>query len=109
MAARVACSPGPCQGGPGDVGFTDLSDLAADACITQPTARGWLHALEIAFLVAALRPHHKSFRRCLRSRPRLYFLDTGLVCDLLGIHSADILERHPLGKRLAAGLLHRPA
>jgi uncharacterized protein len=74
----------------------NLTDLAADAGITQPTARAWLHALEIAFLVTVLRPHHKSFRKRLRKRPRLHFLDTGLVCHLLGIQSADMLERHPL-------------
>lgn len=43
-----------------------------------------------------IRPHHKSFRKRLRKRPRLHFLDTGLVCDLLGIQSPDLLERHPL-------------
>lgn len=74
----------------------NLSDLAADAGITQPTARAWLHALEIAFLVTVIRPHHKSFRKRLRRRPRLHFLDTGLVCHLLGIQSPDMLERHPL-------------
>ena len=74
----------------------NLSDLAADAGVTQPTARAWLHALEIAFLVTILRPHHKSFRKRVRKRPRLHFLDTGLVCHLLGIQSSDMLERHPL-------------
>lgn len=74
----------------------NLSDLAADAGVTQPTARAWLHALEVAFLVTVFRPHHQSFRKRVRKRPRLHFLDTGLACHLLGIQSADILERHPL-------------
>ncbi|HEX7506060.1 MAG TPA: ATP-binding protein [Polyangia bacterium] len=74
----------------------NLSDLASDAGISQPTARAWLHALEVASLVTVLQPHHKSFRKRLRKRPRLHFLDSGLVCHLLGIQSPDMLSRHPL-------------
>jgi predicted AAA+ superfamily ATPase len=74
----------------------NLNDLAADAGITQPTARAWLHALQISTLVTLLPPYHQSFRKRLRKRPRLHFLDTGLVCQLLGIQSPEVLACHPL-------------
>jgi hypothetical protein len=74
----------------------NLTELAADAGITQPTARQWLTALRIGFLVMLLPPHHANFSKRLRKRPRIHFLDTGLVCYLLGIADAATLERHPL-------------
>lgn len=74
----------------------NLEALAADAGITRPTARSWLTALRIGFLVTLLQPHRASFRKRLRKRPRLHFLDTGLLCYLLGIRDPATLEHHPL-------------
>ncbi len=74
----------------------NLSALASDVGITQQTVKRWLSALEIGFLAATLPAHHASYRKRLRRRPRLHFLDTGLVCYLLGIRDAEMLERHPL-------------
>ena len=74
----------------------NLASLASDAGITQQTAGRWLAALEIGFLATTLPPHHANYRKRLRKRPRLHFLDTGLVCYLLGIRDAGTLERHPL-------------
>ena len=74
----------------------NLAALAEDAGITQPTAQAWFDTLRIGFIVTVLPPHHANFRKRLRRRPRLHFLDTGLACYLLGIHSADMLETHPL-------------
>jgi len=74
----------------------NLTALAEDAGISQPTAHAWIAALRAGFIVTLLPPHHANFRKRMRKRPRLHFLDTGLVCYLLGIHSAALLERHPL-------------
>ena len=74
----------------------NLSGLAADAGVTQQTAKRWLAALEIGFLATTLPPHHANYRKRLRKRRRLHFLDTGLVCYLLDIPDARTLARHPL-------------
>ncbi len=74
----------------------NLNSLAADAGITQPTARSWLTALEIGSIVMSLPAHHVNYRKRLRRRPKLHFLDTGLVCYLLGIRNATDLATHPL-------------
>lgn len=74
----------------------NLSGLADDTGITQQTARRWLAALEIGFLATTLRPHHKNYRKRFRKRPRLHFLDSGLLCYLLGIRDAETLAAHPL-------------
>ena len=74
----------------------NLNSLAGDASVTQTTTRRWLTALEIGYLAATLPPHHINYRKRLRKRPRLHFLDTGLICYLLGIRDGATLERHPL-------------
>ena len=74
----------------------NLTTLASDVGIAQQTAKRWLSALEIGFLATTLPPHHASYRKRLRKRPRLHFLDSGLVCYLLDIRDAATLERHPL-------------
>ncbi|MCX6565064.1 MAG: ATP-binding protein [Candidatus Aminicenantes bacterium] len=66
----------------------NLSGLASDCGISHPTARRWLSVLEASFVITLLRPHHKNFGKRLTKSPKLYFLDTGLLCYLLQIGSA---------------------
>ncbi|WP_442918664.1 DUF4143 domain-containing protein [Limnobacter sp.] len=37
-----------------------------------------------------LPPYFENFGKRLVKTPKLYFLDTGLMCWLLGIHSAEV-------------------
>ena len=74
----------------------NLSALANDVGVTQQTVRRWLNALQVGYLVTTLPPHFVSYRKRIRKRPRLHFLDSGLACYLLGIRDAGTLERHPL-------------
>lgn len=83
VAARTACE-------------LNLSELAADVGISQPTAKSWLSALEASYLVALVPPHHINYRKRVRKRHKLHVLDSGLCCYLLGIRSAEQLEKHPL-------------
>jgi predicted AAA+ superfamily ATPase len=71
-----------------------LSALAGDAGISHTTARRWLSVLEASFLVFLLRPHHRNFNKRLVKSPKLYFLDSGLLCYLLRIRSPDDLRIH---------------
>ncbi len=70
------------------------SALAADAGITHTTARRWLSVLEASFIVLLLRPHHRNFNKRVIKSPKLYFLDTGLLCYLLRIRSPEQLVVH---------------
>jgi hypothetical protein len=74
----------------------NLSALAADAGISQPTAKAWLSVLETSFIACRLAPFHANIRKRLVKMPKLHFYDTGLVCWLLGIRSAKHLHNHPL-------------
>jgi len=74
----------------------NLSTLANDCGVTHNTAKAWISVLEASYLVFLLRPHHASFNKRLIKSPKLYFLDTGLLCWLLGIQEPGQLEAHPL-------------
>jgi len=72
----------------------NLSSLASDCGVSHSTARRWLSILESSFLVVLLRPHHRNFNKRMVKSPKLYFLDTGLLCYLLRIRSAQDLLVH---------------
>lgn len=73
-----------------------LSQLGSDAGISQPTARSWLAILEASYIVFRLPPWLSSPRKRLIRSPKLHFVDSGLVCYLLGIHKVEHLREHPL-------------
>lgn len=72
----------------------NASSLAADAGISHTTVRRWLSILEASFVIHMLRPHHRNFNKRLVKSPKLYFMDTGLLCYLLRIQSAADLVSH---------------
>lgn len=72
----------------------NLSSLANDCGISQPTARRWISVLEASFLIILLRPHHRNFNKRVVKSPKLYFLDTGLLAYLLRIRSKEELRTH---------------
>ncbi|RME30140.1 MAG: ATP-binding protein [Deltaproteobacteria bacterium] len=74
----------------------NTSSLAADAGVSNDTARRWLSVLRASYVVELLQPHHKNFNKRLVKSPKLYFLDCGLLCRLLGINDTEQLAVHPL-------------
>ncbi|MCQ3810927.1 MAG: ATP-binding protein [Acidimicrobiia bacterium] len=76
--------------------LANLSSLADDCGVSQPTAKAWLSILEASFVVFLLPPFHANHRKRLVKMPKLHFYDTGLVCHLLGIRSPEQLHSHPL-------------
>jgi len=73
----------------------NLSSLGSDCGISHSTARQWLSVLEASLLVMLLRPHHANYSKRLVKSPKLYFLDTGLLCYLLRVARPEDLETHP--------------
>ena len=74
----------------------NYSALASDCGISQPTAKAWLSILEASFLVYILPAWSGNIRKRLTRSPRMIFLDTGLLCWLLGLRAPDHLANHPL-------------
>jgi hypothetical protein len=74
----------------------NASSLAVDAGVSQPTARRWISILQASYVLELLPPHHENFSKRLIKTPKLHFLDTGLLCYLLGLRRPDDLALHPL-------------
>jgi len=74
----------------------NLSALANEAGITQPTAKSWLSALESSYITFQLYPFHKNFSKRVVKTPKLYFYDTGLLCHLLKITKREMLLTNPI-------------
>ncbi len=85
---------GLCAGRAGQL--LNASSLASDVGVSQPTIKKWLSILRASYVIELLQPHHENFRKRLVKSPKLYFVDCGLLCNLLGLRHAGDLHRHPL-------------
>ncbi|MXX96644.1 MAG: ATP-binding protein [Rhodothermaceae bacterium] len=74
----------------------NLSSLAGDCGISQPTAKAWFSVLEASFITFPLKSFHANLRKRLVKMPKIHFYDTGMVCWLLGIRSPEQLRTYPL-------------
>ena len=74
----------------------DYTSLANDAGVSPGTVKNWLSILEASYLLKILRPLHNNFSKRYIKSPKIYFLDTGLVCRLLGIRRTEEIEGHYL-------------
>jgi|SRR5579862_2274451 len=76
--------------------LVNYADLARDCDIAPNTAKAWLSVLEASYIIRLVQPYHRNFNKRIIKSPKLYFYDTGLVCALLGIATAQDLYTHPL-------------
>ncbi len=83
----------------------NLHSLAADAGISDPTARSWMGLLEHSYIVRRLPPWFANLGKRLVRSPKLYFCDTGLAAWLLGITQVGQLASHPLRGQLFENLV----
>ena len=68
------------------------SDIARDIEVSALTVQSWASVLEAAGLIHILRPYHSNYSKRLVKAPKVYFMDTGLVCYLLGWNTPRTLE-----------------
>jgi len=74
----------------------NYDSLASDAGVSQPTAKAWLSVLQATYICFLLQPHYRNFSKRIIKSPKLYFMDTGLLCYLLRIKSPDQIPSYPL-------------
>jgi uncharacterized protein len=72
------------------------SSMAAPLGVSVPTIAQWLSVLETTGLITLVPAYFNNFQKRLLKSPRLYWLDTGLLCALLGMQTLADLERSPL-------------
>jgi len=62
----------------------NMSDLARDSRVSVPTIGGWVSLLEQSYQVIRLLPYSPNIGKRQIRAPKIYFIDTGLLCALTG-------------------------
>ena len=68
-----------------------MDAIARDVGISAPTVKSWLSILEQSYIIHFLEPDSNSLGKALVKSPKLYFVDTGLLCYLLRLASKEEL------------------
>ena len=74
--------------------IVNFNSIASEVGVSHPTIKSWISVLESSHIIYLLPPYYKNYNKRLVKSPKLYFLDTGLVCSLLGIQEKSQLLGH---------------
>lgn len=69
------------------------SEVANEVGVSPNTVTAWLSVLQASYIVFLLPPYFENMGKRLIKASKLYFTDTGLACQLLGIESPEQLSR----------------
>ena len=72
-----------------------MDSIARGISVSAPTVKQWLSILESSFIIHFLEPDTQNLGKSLVKSPKLYFVDSGLLCHLLRIESVEELILHP--------------
>ena len=73
----------------------NAAEPARSLGVSEPTARRYLDILSGVFMIRQLQPWHVNLKKRQVKAPKIYFRDTGLLHQLLGIGSPKHLLTHP--------------
>ena len=89
-------------------GLINYSDLSRDLGVTAKTVKAWVSVLEAGGQAFTLKPFFTNLGKRLVKRPKIYFLDTGVLSYLLdlsdpeqvmqGMHGGPLFETAVLGQ-----------
>lgn len=71
----------------------NASELSNELGVAVSTINAWLSVLQASYIVYMLPPFFTNTRKRLTKSPKIYFTDCGLASYLLGIDSAQMLNR----------------
>ena len=85
-----------CAGRTGQI--VNYQSLSVEAGIDHKTVQSWLGILQSSFIIKLIQPYYSNFNKRMIKAPKLYFIDTGLACHLLGLrHSKELDNYHSWG------------
>jgi predicted AAA+ superfamily ATPase len=71
-----------------------MSSLGNDCGLSSHTIKEWLSILEMSYVVYLVYPYSININKQMVKMPKMYFYDTGVLCNLLGIRSIEDLATH---------------
>ncbi|MCM1139744.1 MAG: ATP-binding protein [Muribaculum sp.] len=72
------------------------SSLSREIGVSSVTISEWLSLLVTSYIVFELPPYYHNPSKSLTKSKKIYFYDTGLLCNLLSITNPDMLGSNPL-------------
>ena len=73
----------------------NLNEIGKECGISQTTAKDWLTLLQATSIIYLLEPYARNITKRIIKSPKLLFVDTGLLCYLLRIETANQLIHSP--------------
>jgi predicted AAA+ superfamily ATPase len=73
-----------------------VNRIANDLGVSATTLREWVDVFEVTNIVRRLEPWSINVRKRVVKTPKLFFLDTGILCHLLGIETMAQLKSSPM-------------
>ncbi|HVB04488.1 MAG TPA: DUF4143 domain-containing protein [Chitinophagaceae bacterium] len=70
----------------------NVAALSKESGIDVRTVNAWLGILQSSYIIHLLPPYFKNFNKRIVKTPKLYFIETGLACFPLSIHSEKELS-----------------
>ena len=74
----------------------NLSNLSRDLGIAVNTVKAWISILEASGQIISVKPFYINKGKRIIKSPKIYFLDTGLLCYLAGITTTKQIFKGPL-------------
>lgn len=68
-------------------------DIANEIGVSYKTIQSWMSVLQASYVIILLQPFSTNTEKRLTKSPKIYFVDTGLACYLLGIENESQLSR----------------
>ena len=68
-----------------------MDSISRELGISAPTVKNWLSILETSYIIHLLEAESNSLGKTLIKSPKLYFIDSGLLCHLLRLTSKEDL------------------
>ena len=78
----------------------NLSSLSRDLGVAVNTIKAWLSILEVSGQIVLIKPFYLNKGKRIIKSPKIYFLDTGLLCYLSGVSSIGQIFKGPLSGQL---------
>lgn len=69
----------------------NLQEISKEAEISRITAQNWLSILQTSRIIYLLQPYYKNITKRVIKTPKIYFTDTGLLCNILRYQTVDFL------------------
>jgi predicted AAA+ superfamily ATPase len=85
--------------------FFNTAALSRKSGVSLPTIKAWAGVLEASYLCRFLPPYFKNFGKRLVKTPKLYFIDSAIVCTLTRQPSREASLAGPMGGSLFEGFI----